>query len=66
MENDNSYPRLRVLLQKQIATSSRRSARDLVQPRPLLEGGEMEKKAIGTHRFSKMEHMGAGVVPFSL
>ncbi len=39
MENDNSYPRLRVLLQKQIATSSRRSARDLVQSRPLQRTG---------------------------
>ncbi len=39
MENDNSYPRLRVLLQKQIATSSRRPAHDLVQSCPLLYYG---------------------------
>jgi hypothetical protein len=37
MENDNSYPRLRILLQKQIATSARRSARYLVQSCPLRE-----------------------------
>jgi hypothetical protein len=35
MENYNSYPRLRVLLQKQMATHNRRSAHDLVQSRPL-------------------------------
>jgi hypothetical protein len=35
MENDNSYPRLRALLQKQIAASDLRSSRDLVQSRPL-------------------------------
>jgi hypothetical protein len=36
MENDNSYLRLRVLLQKQISTSDRRSIHDLVQSSPLV------------------------------
>jgi hypothetical protein len=36
MENDNSYPRLRALLQKQIVASDLRSSRDLVQSCPLL------------------------------
>jgi hypothetical protein len=35
MENDNFYPRLIVLLQKQISTSERHPARDLVQSSPL-------------------------------
>jgi hypothetical protein len=37
MENDNSYPRLRALLQKQIAASDLRSSRDLVRSCPLLQ-----------------------------
>jgi hypothetical protein len=43
MENDNSYPQLRALLQKQIATSNLRSPRDLVQSRPLLVRSSQNK-----------------------
>jgi hypothetical protein len=46
MENDNSYPGLRVLLQKQTATSIRRSAHDLVQSCPLQYPGSAPNQKI--------------------
>ena len=72
MENDNSYPRLRVLIQKQIVSSSRRSPpRDIVQSRPLREMFKIVGRFVTTGKavINDLNHLkvnstvGCGVVP---